>query len=300
MISRLLLLTLCVAPLGLLAAGTGVVGPAHAGPAASIDGSVKIGDRKISLKQVRVHLHDNAEGTLDRPRELRIVLTDKPVPPESINGLVFLPIEQLAMRGEVHGLILKLDPANPNEVVVTVLDKPEEAGMSLMTQSLSTSGRELWKKFAFAAGQASGEMVDEASDEEATHALTYQFKFSAPVENEPAVTADLKGKAAQASPQVAVIRAKAKAMAAGDLGGMKKATSAAANLANEQRMAQMGLGDDALQTMLKQYGPEMVKAAGTIQRVVVRGDHAVGLAKGDGGAQWFNFVLEGGEWKSND
>ena len=295
MFLRFLFLGFCLAPLALCA-----VDPAFSGPAASIDGTVQIGDRKIALKQVRAHLHDNAEGTLDRPRELRIVVTDKPVPPESINGLVFLPIEQMAMRGEVHGLILKLDPDNPNEVVVTVLDKPEEAGMSLMTQTLGTSGQALWKTFAFAADKTSGEMVDEAPDEEAMHPLTYHFKFAAPVEHEPAVTADLKGKAAQASPQVAAIRAKAKAMAAGDLEGMKKLTGAAANAVNTERMALMGMSDEALKTMMKQYGPEMVKAAATIERVVVRGDRAVALSGGKDGSQWFNFVLEDGAWKSND
>lgn len=295
MLQRLIVLMLLVAPLGLLAAGS-----AQAGPGASVDGFLKIGDRKIALKKAHAHFHDNTEGLLGYPKELRVVVTDVEIPPVSIQGLAFLPVEELARQGEVHGLILKFDPANPNSVMLTLLDKPEEDGASLMTQTRSTTGKELWKSFAYAAGQASGELVETDVDENDPRALAYSFKFSAPVTNEPAVTADLKGKAASASPQVAVLRAKAKAMAAGDLEGMKKVTSVAAAATNEARMAQMGMSPDALKAMMKEYAPEMTKDIGTIQRVVVRGDHAVALSSGGGGSTWFNFVLEGGEWKSND
>lgn len=295
MIQKLMVLMLCVVPFGLLA-----VGSAQAGPGATVDGAFKIGDRKFALKKAYAHFHDNTEGLLGYPKELRVVLTDTEIPPESIQGLSFLPVEELARRGEVHGLILKLDPANPNSVMLTLLDKPEEEGASLMTQTRSTTGKDLWKSFAYAAGQASGELMETEVDEDDPRSLTYSFKFSAPVTNEPAVTADLKGKAASASPQVAVLRAKAKAMAAGDLEGMKKLSSVAAAATNEARMAQMGMSDDALKAMMKEYAPEMTKDIGSIQRVVVRGDHAVALASGESGSTWFNFVLEGGEWKSND
>lgn len=295
---RLLVLSLAVAPLVLLAARPAAAAPSS--PAASVQGTMKIGDRKIALKHVRAHFHDNAEGLLDHAHELRVVVTDVDVPPESIRGLAFLPVDDLARKGEVHGLVIKLDPAEPNSVVITLLDKPGEEGASLMTLTRSVSGQELWKSFAYAAGQVSGELVESEASENDEHPLTYSFKFSAPVMDEPAVTADLKGKAALASPQVAVLRAKAKAMAAGDLEAMKKTSSVAAAASGEAHMAQMGLTPEALKAMMKEYGPAMLKDAGSIQRVVVRGDRAVAFARGEGGSTWFNFVLENGEWKSDD
>lgn len=298
MILRLIVMSLVAAPLVLLAARPAVAAPSA--PAASVQGTVKIGDRKIALKHACAHFHDNAEGLLDLAQELRVVVTDVEVPPESIRGIAFLPVEDLARKGEVHGLVIKLDPGQPNSVVITLLDKPEEEGASLLTLTRSVTGQELWKSFAYAPGQASGELVENEASEHDEHPLTYAFKFSAPVVDEPAVTADLKGKAALASPQVAVLRAKAKAMAAGDLEAMKKSSSVAAAASGEAHMAQMGLSPEAMKAMMKEYAPSMLKDAGAIQRVVVRGDRAVAFSRGESESTWFNFVLENGEWKSDD
>ena len=52
-----------------------------------VQGTLQVNGQAITLTQAYAHLHDNAEGLLDRPRELRLLLTDREVPQESLSGL---------------------------------------------------------------------------------------------------------------------------------------------------------------------------------------------------------------------
>jgi predicted transcriptional regulator len=108
------------------------------------------------------------------------------------------------------------------------------------------------------------------------------------------VTADLKGKAAQSSSQVKILREKAKALGKGDFAAVSKLTSEAENRRNETIMEQMG---DQIAAISKEASVDLEKSLKTIQRVIVRGDRAVVIFANKG---WTNFVKEGGQWKSDD
>src|SRR5262249_3870369 len=159
---------------------------------------------------------------------------DREVPRESLQGLVFLPVRHIAQEGKVRGLLFELDPKQPNNVLVTLLDKPSQSGQSLMTQSLSVSGKNLWKRFEFNPQHVVC-AIDQSDKDETPPSpggmakMSYVLEISAPVFNEPAVTSDLKGAAAKSSPFISLILKKADALERGDFGTVKKMSTEAAN-----------------------------------------------------------------------
>src|SRR5262245_6840359 len=96
-------------------------------------GALRVGDDTIALTHAYAHLHDNAEGALDRPTELRVLITDREVKQETLRGLVFLPITTLAREGKVRGLLVRFDPADPTKVEVTLLLPPVNPMATLVT-----------------------------------------------------------------------------------------------------------------------------------------------------------------------
>ena len=54
---------------------------------------------------------------------------------------------------------------------------------------------------------------------------------------------------------------------------------------------------DQVRKIAAEAGRDMKKSAGTVTRVVERGDRAVAIFPG---GQWSTFVKEGGVWKSDD
>jgi hypothetical protein len=263
----------------------------------TLSGTLRIGDEVVELREVYAHFHDNAEGLLDRPKEMRIVLSDRPIPQESLRGIAFLPVTRLAREGKVVGLLLQFDPKDQHRMVVTLLRKPSQPGKSLMTLSLIDTEQNLFKKLKISETRVEGE-IDYAethkADSEGLPSLSYSAIFSAPRFQEMPVTADLKGKAAQSSPQVKILREKAKALGKGDFAAVSKLTSEAENRRNETIMEQMG---DQIAAISKEAAVDLEKSLKTIQRVIVRGDRAVVIFAKKG---WANFVKEGGQWKSDD
>ena len=263
----------------------------------TLSGTLRIGDEVVELKEVYAHFHDNAEGLLDRPKEMRIVLSDRPIPQESLRGIAFLPVTRLAREGKVVGLLLQFDPKDQHRMVVTLLRKPSQPGKSLMTLSLIDTEQNLFKKLKISETRVEGE-IDYAetpkADSEGLPSLSYSVIFSAPRFHEMPVTDDLKGKAAQSSPQVKILREKAKALGKGDFAAVSKLTSEAANRRDEAIMEQMG---DQIAAISKEAAVDLEKSLKTIQRVIVRGDRAVVIFANKG---WANFVKEGGQWKSDD
>ena len=282
----------------LLLAALSCAAPVHAIDPGTVQGSLRVNEKDIPLRHAYAHLHDNAEGLLDRPKELRILVTDREVPQESLIGIAFLPVEDLAREGRVEGLILKLHPDKPDSLTATLLRAPAEPGMSLLTQTKRATGGKLFSDWKFAPTRVLGaiEHRDERKQGSADFpALAYSIRFSAPVFNEPAVTADLKGKQARESPQVRALLERARALGRGDFAAAKKLSSERASRQID-RMVKM-LGANAAK-QAKEGGAEMEKQLATVERVVVRGERAVAIyAKNEG---WSTLARKDGEWKSDD
>lgn len=260
-------------------------------------GILKIGDATIELKEAYAHFHDNVEGLLDRPKEMRIVLCDREIPQESLKGIAFLPVETLAKEGKVRGLLLQFDPGDQSKMVVTVLRAASRQGASLMTLSLVDTGQKLFKKLAISQTRVDGEADYAETGRPGSDDLpkiSYSVKFTAPVFNELPVTADLKGKAAQDSPQAKIAREKLNAMKKGDFEAVKRLETERAKRETDLLLAQMG---SKASSIAKEIAGEMEQSLMKIQRVVVRGSTAVMIYSD---RTWSNFVLEDGQWKSDD
>ncbi|MGH8704112.1 MAG: DnaJ family domain-containing protein [Burkholderiales bacterium] len=280
--SLALLLTLLVLPF----AAANAIDPGTA------QGTLRVDGKAVTLRHSYAHRHDNVEGLLDRPRELRILLADREVPQSALIGIAFLPATGMAREGKLQGLLLQLDPEDRSKAVVTLL-YPAPAGQSLMT--LTTGGA--FKRLEIASLRVVGEI--ERRDERKTGspgmpALDFSLRFSAPVFHEPTVTADLKGKAAQESEQVRALRSKARAFAKGDLEAARRLSTERSNRQFDAFLAQAGKQAAAI---IKEGARDMEKSVGSIRRVVVRGDRAVAIA---GDNEWFTFAREGADWKLDD
>jgi hypothetical protein len=260
-------------------------------------GSLKVGGKDVPLKVSIAYVHDNAEGMLDRPRELRIALIDREIPQDALSGIGIPPVMQIAREGKVRGVLLRLDPGNLKEILVTLLDKPADPRMSLMTQTISDSSLDAFRKLTVANNRAIGEIERRDSRSSASAdmpTVDFAVQFNAPVFSEPPVTADLKGKAAQDSPQVRLMREKARILAKGDFAALKKISTERANKSTDAFLAQAGA---QAKPYAKQAAAEIEQSIKNVQRVVVRGDRAVVIF---GKGEWTTFARESGEWRSDE
>lgn len=274
------------------------IAPVHAIDPGVAKGTLQINGKQVALIHAYAHLHDNAEGLLDFPKELRIVLSDQEVPQESLRGIAFLPVTRLAREGKVQGILIRLNPADRHGMYVTLLHRPANPGMSLLTLTRSDTAAELIRNFKLGGNRVSG-AVDHADADTADSAemtrMSYTASFSAPLFQEPPVTADLKGKAAQNSPQMRVLREKVALLKSGNFEGLKPLMSRKAWQHMDGFLRQAGPEAKAMShEMLADLEPSLPK----IQRVIVRGETAIAII--DPKSSWFSFVKEEGEWKTDD
>ena len=263
--------------------------------AGTAKGSLKAGGKDIPLKHSIAYQLDNAEGLLDRPRELRIVLTDREVPQQALAGIAFPPVMQLAREGKVQGIMLRLDPSDRKNILVTLLAAPSDPRMSLTNLTVSGS-QDAFKKLDIANNRVIGEMAYKESRTGSADmpSLDFSIGFNSPLFNDPAVTADLKGEAARKSPQAQLLREKAAALAKGDFEGLKKLSTERQNKSTDEFLRQMG---PKAKLFAKEAAAEISKSLKTLERVVVRGNRAVAIV---GKGEWMTFVQEGGQWCSDD
>jgi hypothetical protein len=257
-----------------------------AGPALALDAGTAAGKYdhegvKVAFTHAVAFQQDNLEGVMDHPRVVRVLLTDREMPPSVLHGLMFPPVRALARKGEVRGLLLEFDPADRTRLEVTVLAKPDDPNAFLTNVSLSNS-EGLWKRLDVSDTRIAGELKP---DEESQLAAN----FSAPVFSD-ALQADLKGPAAAASEPVKVLVARAQALAKGDAAG-------AYALSTEESAAQLKALPPSVMKQAAAQVPAMLKELKAPKRVVIRRETAaVQGASGD----WFSLVMEGGAWKAAD
>lgn len=220
---------------------------------------------------------DDLDRAIDEGRSMRVLLSDVELPAAVLHGGAFPPVRAMARAGEVRGLLLEFDPADRNNMLVTVLAKPAEDGMSLTTITLSdTTG--LWKRLEVAPTRILGDLDRDGS---------MKLSFSAPVFIDP-VTADLKGAAAQAGLYARVLIDRAKALGRGDM-------VAAAKLTSRQTSAQLAKVPPEYLAAIRAEVPAMLRDYARISRVIVRSDNAaVILPNGDR----IGLIMEDGVWKA--
>ncbi len=259
----------------------------------AVEGSFTRDGVTVTLTHAYAHLHDNAEGILDRNPELRILLSDREVSPEVLVGLGILPVDRMAVEGAIQGLLIALQPDTPNEINVTYLLQPEEEGMSTMNQYFSTSDQDLWASFEFSEEHLRG--VLEKPDD------GFSVSFSVPVAKEPAVSALLEGDEAKQSEPYQVLLTQLEAVKAGDLNGLRAMMTEASKTKTQEMIERMGATEEQMVGMLEQMAPEREAMLAAVQKVVIRGDRALVLFQEEEGSRsWSNLVKVDGVWKVDD
>jgi hypothetical protein len=223
---------------------------------------------------------DNAEGVLDSPNRMRVLLSDAEVPVSALYGLAFPPVWSMAKAGAVRGLLVEFDPAERTSLTATVLARPE-GGFSLATLSLSNS-EGVWSRLDVAATRVAGALKPEVSE-------GLDFSFSAPVFND-AVQSDLRGPAVQASEPVKVLIARAEAIGRGDL-------AAAMALSTEASAANLRAAPPEALPQFRQFAPELIRQLKAARRVVIRRETAAVLL---GPGEWASLARVDGAWKAAD
>jgi hypothetical protein len=257
-----------------------------AAPALALDPGISAGHFqrdgvRIDFSHAIALSQDNAEGLLDHPSQMRVLLSDKEVPLAALEGLAFPPVRAMARAGEVRGLLLEFDPADRSTLQVSILAKPADPNEFLPNLSLSNS-EGLWKRLEASPTRIVGEYRPDEDN-------GLVFSFSAPVFTN-AVVADLRGAEAQKSEQVRVLMARAEAIGRSDLPGTLALTAKSAQ--GELR----GLPPGAFKQVAVEM-PGLIKALKSARRVVVRRETAAVLvAEGS----WSSLVLEDGVWKVAD
>jgi hypothetical protein len=263
----------------------------------SVQGSLKVNEETLQLSKAYAHLHDNAEGLLERPKELRILLADRVVPPGALAGIVWLPALEMAREGKLRGLLLQFDPDDRRNLEVTLLYPPATSGQTLMTQTLSDTAKDIVQKLEVGAQSVSGEI--DHGEQNATVAkgmpkLTYALQFNARLSKEPPISSDLKGKSAENSPQVKVLREKALALAKLDIEALRKVCTERANRRYDELRTKAG---SRFKVLFDEAAADLEVALESVERVVVRGDRATVISSNQ---EWSNLVREGKVWKSDD
>ena len=265
----------------------------------SASGSFTFEKDTIQLKYVYAHLHDNAEGWLDS-KEMRILMTDRQVPQESLAGLnAFSTLSEMLKQNKVRGVLLRFDPAKPNSIIITNLFPPKDPNESLANKSLSYGDRSPIDSLMVSDQRVSGAFkLHTAANEEMGWVLEdYAITFSAALFKEPAITSDVSGSKALKSPQVVALLAKCAAMAKGDMKKARQYSTDRSNLEADSYLAQAG---EEGKPMFQQMAVEQEKAIkkGPL-RVVVRGDRAALIVSAPDGKNLVEFVQQGGKWKSD-
>ncbi|MBK9163420.1 MAG: hypothetical protein IPM21_05805 [Acidobacteria bacterium] len=251
-----------------------------------VSGTLTIKGRAIPVRHVYALLHDNAEGLLHYPTELRILITDRKVPLDSLYGINFLPVGDLAKWGEVEGILLRFDPKNLSEVDLTVL----------MPSSLQkVTDRVTIKNFEFAADRVKGSF--EFNDDSFQNFPEYPnanfiFEIDAFVNPIPAVTADMKGNDVLNSPQIKALSTIAGALVKADIAEFEKHSSERAIRNLRKHVA--ALGANASKS-IKSTGTELKKVIPGVKRVVVRGNLAVVILPEN---SHFELIFVDGSWKT--
>ena len=265
----------------------------------SASGSFTFDKDTIQLKYAYAHLHDNAEGWLDS-KEMRILVTDRQVPQESLAGLnAFSTLSEMLKQDKVRGVLLRFDPAKPNSIIITNLIPPKDPNESLANKSLSYGDRSPIDTLVISDQRVSGAFkLHTAANEEMGWVLEdYAITFSAPLFKEPAITSDVSGSKALKSPQVVALLAKCAAMAKGDMKKARQYSTDRSNLEADTYLAQAG---EEGKPMFQQMAVEQEKAIkkGPL-RVVVRGNRAALIVSAPDGKNLVEFVQQGGKWKSD-
>lgn len=233
----------------------------------------------ISLSHGVALRKDDSEGILFDEAGIWVLLSNSATEPSALAGGLFPPAYDMAKHGKLEGVLFVIRPGHLTDLSVSVLAARDSSQGSFRSLTLSKTPA-LWDKLVVGPTRISGTLVSGDTN----------FSFDLPIAENP-ITADLRGAAAQASPQLAVLMANARAWIAGDLNAVKATITRRKQAEIDGYRAAEG-GQLPAQAVADMKA--LLAAMPKLDRVVVRGDTA-SIKTPDGGA--YDFTREDGVWK---
>ncbi len=301
--TALLIASICFSPVAVFAPSALAQSPDSG--AGKATGQFIIGDTTFPLRFAYANSEDDVENTRsDGPQKsLFLLFSDEAVPAEKRSD--WFTLTQRTRAGKMHAVQLRYDPAKKELFGATIFyvtpngkDSPSNITMSggdnnytlenlaikdgMVSGSASMKGPEQWTTFDEPEGST-------------PRNYTYSVSFSAPIVNPSPVTANLTGKAAQASPQTALATKFFKATYAGDLAMLRLLSLP--NAAFEGFVKKEGVAK--AKSVLKQLAPDPAIFTKMPKHVIVRGDTATviaGTAKSKTGSLILRMVRQNGKW----
>lgn len=274
-----------------------VLGWAH--PAAALapgkaEGTLSVGQASVELKAAYATQYLNEEGLADGP-ELRILLTDRKVDADLLTGPEAGSVERAARKGEVRGILLRLDPARLAAAPVrgTLLMQPARAADSLMHFTVTGESG------GFDALQVGKDRVQGTASFRSSGgdgpAFGYRVAFSAPLRQDRP-DARLIGQRAQDSPQAKAVLAFERALLDGDMATVSAHTTPERFRGLDGDFARVG--PVAFLEQVRLQLPETAVRQRQIREVVIHGRRAwVVMVKEDGTRTIADLVHVDGVWK---
>jgi hypothetical protein len=271
---------------------------AHAA-AVGATGKIQIGEQQFVLSHAFAVMEQDmlAEGDKNK---LTVLLTDKPVPDElrKASRAWFYWAEREARAGQLHGLILTIDPETG------IWDRGQlltESGFMLYSESVSS--RDLSQLQLALDGKPGDHVAGKVSMKESMPTMqddisrwTVAAEFNCEVIPRPTVSGSLTGAAALDSPQLKAVRAFLDACKKGDADAILKSVDPQAK---ESMASTMAANKSEALKMFAGMAAETSKL--NVGKITVRGDSAevefVNPKSGSGDKQSLRVVLVEGEWK---
>ncbi len=261
----------------------------HAGEA---KGKMSTQGKTVELKYAYALAYNNEEGFIEKP-VLRIALTDREIPIETLSGPMTDDLDTLARKGKVAGILIKLDPVKLSKggVQGTILYPPNDPRKSL--PFFSAAGNDTgFEKIELAGGNVKGS-VTYAFKGEDLPSFDFDVTFTAPVVKDK-VTAKLTGAQALNSPQLKALLAYQTAIKKGDFDAARKLATTDGFSQLDAYIAQAGKA--AVMEMMKSE-PSAEELKRQVRGVFLRGTSAYIVLKGAAGKSLEKLVQSGKDWK---
>lgn len=278
----------------ILTASLGLAGSAGAAGTGKADGGLSAGTASVELRTAYATQYFNEEGLADGP-ELRILLADRKVDLDLLAGPTADAIERIARKGELRGILLRLDPTQLAKAPVrgTLLMQPPSPSDSLMHFTITGDSG------GFDALQVSKDRVQGKvqfqSAAGTSPAFGYRSAFSARlVQDRP--TARLIGARAQESPPAKTVLAFERALLDGDLATVSAHTTPARFAGLDADFVRVGAA--VFLEQVRAQLPDPAMRPRQIREVVIHGSRAwVVMIKEDGSRTIAALVHTDGVWK---
>jgi len=244
-------------------------------PALAIDpgtaqGTMTADGITVPLTHAYALVYGNEEGMLEGP-EMRVLLTDRDVPIAVLSGPILDRLDGMARKGEVRGLVLRLDLQQlaKGPINGTVLLAPADPETSLTF--LTLSGGEGIESLQVTDTRVSGKVAFSVAGDTPAESATAQAAFGAPKFRDE-ISARMTGAEAASSPPAQVLARWNDALRNGDFEQLRSLSGD--DKYHELEAFRAEVGNDGFRKVVASEVPSGDEVRRQIKEVIIRGNRA--------------------------